>query len=144
MKYAEFESFRPWAKYREYNFTRLWQGLGWAMVALVIGLSLTPQPPHLPQLLGWDKAQHILAYGVLMFWFCLTFAGHWRWPVFLVALGGVLEVLQGQLGWRTTDIFDIAANTVGVFIGLGLACTPLSGSLKIIDDYLFRLWRPID
>jgi hypothetical protein len=103
---------------RPLRYRRLWQGLGWAMVATVACLSLTPNPPQPPALLSWDKAQHTVAYAGLMFWFRMAFERHWRWPVFMLALGVGLEVLQGLGGVRTMDWRDMVANSVGsVFPG---------------------------
>ncbi|QJD30062.1 VanZ family protein [Methylococcus geothermalis] len=121
-----------------YRYAALWRGIGWAMVAAVVVLSLVPQLPKAPSLLGWDKAQHFLAYAVLTFWFCLSYSRHWRWPAFFVALGTLLELLQGFTGIRTTDPFDILANGTGVSIGLSLAFTPLIKSLQKFDDLLSR------
>jgi VanZ family protein len=103
------------------HFPRFWQGIGWLMVAVVCWLSLTPNPPEPPGLLGWDKAQHLLAYGGLMFWFRQVFHRHWRWPAFLTGLGMMLEFLQGFTGARTPDLFDVIANTMGVLLGVVLA-----------------------
>ena len=69
------------------HHARLWQGLGWALVAIVVWLSLDPSPPAPPDFLAWDKAQHALAYGTLAWWFRQSFAPHRRWPLFLVGLG---------------------------------------------------------
>jgi VanZ family protein len=120
------------------RYRTVWRGVGWAMVAAVVVLSLVPQLPKAPSLLGWDKAQHFLAYAVLTFWFCLSYSRHWRWPAFFIALGSVLELLQGFTGIRTTDPFDIVANSIGVFIGLGFALTPLASSLRLLDDFIAR------
>ncbi|MDF9393439.1 MULTISPECIES: VanZ family protein [Methylococcus] len=121
-----------------YRYTPLWRCLGWTMVAVVVVLSLLPQLPQPPSVLGWDKAQHFLAYAVLTVWFCQCYSRHWRWPAFFVALGGVLELLQGFTGVRTTDPFDILANSIGVSIGLGLSFTPLASGLRRFDDLVSR------
>ncbi|HYE36449.1 hypothetical protein [Methylocaldum sp.] len=123
-----FETHRP------LRFSRLWQGIGWLMVAIVIWLSLTPEPPQPPTpLLAWDKAQHMLAYAALMYWFRQAFLPRWRWPVFLVFLGVGLEFLQGLGGIRTFDPVDMAANSIGVCLGFGLSYTPLGKLLSKID-----------
>jgi hypothetical protein len=121
---------------RPLRYRLLWQGLGWAMVALVVWLSLTTHPPKPPSFLGWDKAQHTLAYAGLMFWFRQAFRRHWRWPVFLLGLGLGLEVLQGLGGVRTADWHDMVANSLGVAVGLGLAWTRLGGVLAGVDGWM--------
>ncbi len=119
------------------RFHRLWQGLGWLMVCAVIWLSLTPTPPQPPLYwLSWDKANHLIAYGTLMYWFAQAFVRHWRWPLFLVALGLALEVLQGLGGVRSLDGFDMLANTLGVFLGYWLATTFLGRAVASVDRLL--------
>lgn len=114
------------------------------MTATVVWLSLTPNPPPLPvPLLSWDKAQHALAYLSLMFWYRQAFRRHWRWPVFLLALGTVLECLQGLGETRTFDLRDIYANGIGVAIGLALASTRLGGILEKIDTLLALFFNKI-
>jgi len=121
------------------NFAKTWQGVGWAMVAVVVWLSLTPHPPQPPSFLGWDKAQHFAAYGGLMVWYGMSFARHWRWPVFLVGLGVGLEFLQGLGGFRSFDPMDMVANTLGVGAGLLLVKTPAGHCLAVADAHLVKL-----
>ena len=121
------------------RFRRLWQGLGWMMVLIVVWLSLTPSPPQPPAVLSWDKADHFIAYGGLMYWFAQAFIRHWRWPLFLIGLGVVLEVLQGWGGVRTFDPFDMLANILGVLLGYGLASTFLGQAVASIDRRLLRM-----
>ena len=120
------------------RFAKTWQAIGWAMVAVVAWLSLTPQPPQPPSFLGWDKAQHFAAYGGLMAWYGMSFARHWRWPLFLVGLGAGLECLQGLGGVRSFDPFDMLANTLGVAMGLALAQSPAGACLAAADALLAR------
>jgi VanZ family protein len=118
------------------RYVNYWQAIGWMMVLIVILLSLTPKPPQLPGLFGWDKAHHFLAYAALMYWFGVSRPRHWRWPVFIASLGVVLELLQGLTGYRTSDPNDLIANTLGVAIGLFIVNTPLGGWLAIVDRML--------
>ena len=128
---------------RRLKYKKTWQAVGWMMVVIVVWLSLTPRPPQPPSFLGWDKAQHFVAYGGLMVWYGMSFARHWRWPLFLVCLGVALEFLQGLGGVRSLDPMDMVANTLGVGIGLILVATPLGQSLAMADALLAqRLNRP--
>jgi VanZ family protein len=113
-------------------FRRLWQAIGWFLVAVVVWLSLTPNPPEPPAILAWDKAQHVVTYAALMLWFRQAFARHWRWPLFLILLGVGLEIGQGFTEWRMLEPFDMFANTAGVGIGLALARTPLGAMLAAL------------
>ena len=124
------------------HFPHLWQGIGWLMVVMVCWLSLTPNPPEPPDFLGWDKAQHSAAYAGLMYWFWQVFHRHWRWPVFLIGLGAILEFLQGLTDHRTPDPFDMAANSMGVLIGLLLAKTLVVFRVELIDHLIWRFcWK---
>lgn len=71
-----------------------------------------------------------------MYWYAMGFARHWRWPVFLLGLGAMLEVLQGMGGIRSFDLFDMAANAIGVGMGFALAKTPAGQWLAAIDRRL--------
>lgn len=121
---------RPALRYRAW-----WQGLGWLLVAAVAVLSLLPQPPQ-PPVLTWDKSHHLLAYGLLMYWFRQSFAPRWGWVAFLVGLGVALEILQGLSGYRYFEWADMLANTLGVGCGLVLAATPAGRLLARLDRRL--------
>lgn len=122
-------------------FTKAWQLLGWIMVSIVIWLSLTPKPPQPPQLFGWDKAHHFIAYAGLMYWYGMSFIRHWRWPVFLIALGVLMEILQGYSGYRSFDPFDMLANTLGVCFSLIILKTAAGHYLMAIDNSLAKRFR---
>lgn len=118
------------------RYARLWQTLGWLLLALIVILSLMPHPPS-PPLLAWDKLQHVLAYTTLMVWFRLAFAPRWRWPLLLLALSVALEFLQGWGGVRHFDLRDMLANAIGIAGGLVLViATPLGGLLIRLERML--------
>lgn len=116
----------------------LWRTVAWVLVLVTVVLSLLPQPPTLPNVFGWDKALHALAYLVLMWWFRSVYGSHWRWPLFLFGLGVGLEVLQGLTGIRTPDFHDVIADGLGILTGAALAPAPLSRALVWLDQALAR------
>ncbi len=63
---------------------RLWLTLGWAWIAFVVYLSLSPRPPEIHMLAG-DKIGHIAAYTFLMLWFVQLYQS--RSVKFAIALG---------------------------------------------------------
>ncbi len=70
-----------------------------------------------------DKALHFTAYFGLALMTTIAVRADRRalwWALFLICMGGALEIVQGMTG-RDCDIFDELANTVGVVTGLGLA-----------------------
>jgi len=98
---------------------RLWLSAGVLLVVLVFFLSLRPEPPEPPPQ-GLDKFEHVLAYGVLMFWFAHlepVQRGRWRLALGLVGMGVAIECLQGLIGHRQFSVADMGANGLGVLAG---------------------------
>ncbi len=102
----------------------LWQAVGMALVGLVFYLSLTPNPVGVPVESG-DKIGHLLAYFTLVFWFSQLYLPprHLRLLVLFIAMGVVIEFLQAATGYRTFQLADMAANTLGAGAGYLLART---------------------
>ena len=101
------------------NWRTMWAIAGWAIVAAIIWLSVTPDPPTV-HVQNSDKYEHVLAYGVLMFWFCELHTG-WKqraaYCVAWIALGIAMEFVQRAIGYRTFDVLDMAADAIGVLLG---------------------------
>ncbi len=119
------------------TYRKLWVAVGWAMVVLVLYLSLTPNPPAPLTFDNADKVEHVMAYAGLSFWFFLLYPsaqGRLIMAVALVGLGVGLEYVQGWTGYRTFDVLDMAADAVGVLTGWLLVCTPLGRLLAHIDN----------
>jgi VanZ family protein len=96
---------------------------GWAWAAAIAWLSLTPAPPELDVAHG-DKLGHFAAYALLMFWFSQLYLrrkARIAYAVGFVAMGVGLEFMQGQLGYRTLEVFDMYANALGVLLGWAAA-----------------------
>lgn len=97
--------------------------LGWTWAGAIVWLSLTPSPPTV-DFAESDKVGHFIAYGVLMFWFSMLYfkrASRAAYAAGFIAMGVGLEFVQGWLGYRTYEVFDMVANTIGVLLGLALA-----------------------
>lgn len=106
------------------QYPKLWLGLGWGLVALVVILSLLPgKILHDIDFLVSDKIQHALAYATVMIWFAGIYrSSSYRWIVpGLVLMGIGLEFLQLKYFHRQFEVRDMLANTAGVAAGLVLA-----------------------
>jgi VanZ family protein len=107
---------------------RIWLALGWMLVVGVVVGSLVPGQLLRAVSVG-DKFQHAGAYFLLMVWF----AGLYRrglHPIIaavLLLLGAALDVLQGMTRTRSFDLADIAADGVGIAVGLVLSYWVLEG-----------------
>jgi VanZ family protein len=103
---------------------------GYASVVFYTGLIRIGPLPEGP-VIATDKLLHALAFGGLAL--LLARAVHWYRPratltrklwlgaVGSSALGMLLEVCQAFTTYRSADIFDWLADTVGALLALGLA-----------------------
>jgi VanZ family protein len=119
---------------------RLWWGIGWALVLLVICFSLAPKAPEVPGDPG-NWSGHLIAYGTLGAWFARLLPpsrNRLYATLMLIAMGGLMEVLQGLSGYRTADPLDMLANTSGVLLGMLAAPPRLPNGLLTLDRWLAR------
>jgi len=96
-----------------------WIAGGWAILAGIVYLSLTPSPPS-ADFEASDKVGHLLAYAVLMAWFALLYP--LKKPLLaaaFIAVGVALEFAQGAVGYRSYEVADMVANSLGVALGWG-------------------------
>lgn len=122
------------------HYERRWRTGGYALILLVIVLSLIPHGPQIDMKEG-DKLGHLLAYGSLMFWFAQLAAirgVRLRWALIFVCMGVALEFTQGALGYRRYDPLDMLANTVGVLLGWLLALSLRYAFFARIESALFK------
>lgn len=100
----------------EQNLSRLAAMLFWAVAGLVVWGELGPGDIGFSI---WDKLQHFGAYALMagLSTVALRAQRWWLWGLlYLVAMGGGLEILQGMVG-RDMSFRDEIANTLGVIAG---------------------------
>ncbi len=104
------------------------------MIAGVFVLSLIPVEVDLGN--DRDKLAHALAYGTLTLWFGMIFSSRIAQlgiALAFCAMGVGVEFLQGLTDYRTMDVADMVANSIGATLGWGLAQTPLKNALAWIE-----------
>ena len=113
---------------------RFWKFLAWAMLLTVATLTLLPSAPQI-NLISWDKAQHCIAYAALMWTFLQAWEGIHilRWAILLLVVGVGLELLQGLMGVRFMEYFDMLANGLGVLLGYAVWRTPLGRGFQRVE-----------
>ena len=119
----------------------LWHTVGLAYLALVVYGSLTPSPPDLSTFPGADKGVHLAVYGGMMLWFGFLYPSRRSALVLgalFVALGIVLDLLQGTTGYRSMELLDMVANAIGVLIGGLLSRTRIGLALIRLEALIFR------
>jgi len=128
---------------REFIKPTLWWALGLLLVLLICVASLVRVPQlevDLPRYA--DKWQHVVAYFAVMGWFSQLIARKsllFKAALAFFTMGVVLEFLQGLTGYRSLDVFDVAANSTGILLGLVIAFTPLTVLIQWLDRRLFSL-----
>jgi VanZ family protein len=103
---------------------RPWQWLLFVMVGVVCYLAMAPHPPKDADL-GWDKLNHASAFAALALAGCFGFPGSRRAVLGvllgLLALGGLIEIVQYFVPGRSCDWHDLLADTIGIICGAVLA-----------------------
>lgn len=120
------------------RYFRLWQAIGMLMVIVVCVASLAPAMPPPPGLHG-DKVEHFIAYGSLAYWWGMLYperAQRWLACLLFIAMGIALEFAQGATSYRSFDVFDMAANTIGALLGRAAVETPCGRLLGVLDRRL--------
>ena len=115
----------------------LWLSLGWLLVLSVIVGSLVPGE-MLRSITLSDKILHAGSYFVLMAWFAGLYHRN-KHPVVaavLIALGIMLDMLQGATRTRSFDLNDIGADAAGVLAGLLLSIWFFEGWCLRVERYL--------
>ena len=124
----------------ELRYRKLWLIVGYLLIALVIFLTLTSSPVHIDTNLPYqDKFFHALAYFSLTFWFMQIYhVKHhvFRWVIFFLCLGLLLEYLQSFDSRRYSEVGDMAANALGVAVALVLSRTQLRFMLARLERYI--------
>ena len=114
---------------------RLWYGLGFLLLLVVMVASLLPAPD-----IGvGDKPSHLLVYFVLSGWFSLIAVDrtiHVCSLVGLVLFGILIEGLQGLTGYRYAEWGDVLANSLGCLLGSIGYLPPLRRLFAVIDARL--------
>ena len=114
--------------------------LGGLLLLAIVALSLLPiRGPDLGLPQG-DKWHHAFAYLVLTLYFGQIADPDWRARGVLVlgllGYGIAIELAQSFTPSRQAELADLAANALGIALGLALLASPLGRSLGAIDARL--------
>lgn len=102
----------------------IYLAIGFAILILILSLAKLNSFPDIGNFQNSDKVKHTLAYSVLsFFWLISCQLGKINIKILhliliIIAYGVIIEVLQMRLTtYRTGDLLDIIANSLGVFLG---------------------------
>ncbi len=115
---------------------RLWRTADVILLLIVLAFALTPGLWFLEDSLGsidWikhaDKWLHGMTFLLLAVWYAGQYRrrSYWRIAVGLLAFGVFIELCQRALSYRTADWLDMAANGLGILVGLLIAIAGAGG-----------------
>lgn len=118
----------------------MWLTIGYALVVLVLYLSLTSSPVDLELDVPYqDKFFHALAYFTLMAWFAQIY--HGRLQRYMIAIGFVLmgvllEYLQSFDPNRYYEFADMLANSFGVALAFVITLSAAKNILLGLENRL--------
>lgn len=96
-------------------------------VAAVLGATLAPLSSDAYEAVsGLDKLVHVALFGgvaALLCWYVRSVSPQTATRVFLftTAFALIVELVQGVLAYRSGDVWDLAAGSLGSVLGIGFA-----------------------
>ncbi|MEM7431805.1 MAG: VanZ family protein [Pseudomonadota bacterium] len=118
------------------RYPRRWRIAGGLLLAAVFAATLMPMVwfwEERRQLLSWlfdaDKWLHTIVFAFLALWFSGQYAkrDYWRIGLWLSVFGVAIELCQRMVAHRTAEWADLAADVVGIVIGLAIAAFGVGG-----------------
>ncbi|NIL92952.1 MAG: hypothetical protein GTO71_00575 [Woeseiaceae bacterium] len=125
------------------RFAGRWRTASIVLLLLVLAVTLMPAVwfwPEKQQLVTWfvhaDKWLHGVTFVFLAVWFAGQYRpqSYWRIALGLLAFGGLIEICQKAVTYRSAELLDLAANAAGIGIGLAIALVGLGGWCLWIED----------
>ena len=118
----------------------LWLTIGYALVMVVVFLSLTSQPVEVDMDFPYqDKFFHALAYFALMAWFSQIYHDKFQRNMIafvFIFMGVTLEYLQSFDPARYSEFGDMVANTIGVVLGFAVALSSAKNILLRLEKVI--------
>jgi phosphatidylglycerophosphatase A len=98
--------------------------LAWSLTYVLLIVALIPTGNAFGKIKWIDKVLHTTGFYFLLLFFIEGYGVERRWKFFLfvLSLGFVIEIVQGILPWRKADILDFGVDAVGAVLAL---LTPL-------------------
>ena len=118
---------------RQAASARYWRGVLLLLLCVITALALAPVPPKQADL-GWDKLNHLCAFGALAaVAFFGRVGGAVRITVGLLAYGVLIEVLQSYTPTRSAEWGDLLADGAGIALGLVFARLVMQMAQRLLD-----------
>jgi VanZ family protein len=129
------------------RYMRRWQFASAFLLIFVLASTLIPAVwlwPSSRDLSAWvigvDKWVHGITFVILAVWFAGLYRprSYWRIGVGLILFGLFIEGCQQLVAYRSAEIFDVAADIIGIVIGLVVARAGLGGWGLRVEGWFIR------
>lgn len=129
------------------RYARRWTIASTVLLILVLALTVMPAIwlwPDRVRIVSWldnlDKWAHVATFAFLAVWFAGQYRprSYWRIALGLLAFGALIEVCQRAVGYRTAELLDFGADTIGIIIGLAIAMAGAGGWCLSFEDWYIR------
>ncbi len=129
------------------RYVRRWQIASAVLLIFVLASTLMPADwfsSSSRDLGAWfvdvDKWLHGITFVILAVWFAGLYGSrsYWRIGVGLILFGLFIEACQQLVGYRSAEMFDVAADIVGIVIGLVIAGAGLGSWSLRLEGWLIR------
>jgi len=123
------------------HYKRLWIALGICYITFIIAGSLLRVPEIEISVDHADKIIHFFLYFILVGWFIQLYKKLSTRIIILsaaIALGLLMEALQSLTPYRSFDLIDQLANSIGAISAFLLAATRFNLLLSTFDCWLYN------
>ena len=129
------------------RYVRRWQVARVLLLIFVLAATLMPAVwiwPSRREFAAWlfdaDKWFHGITFVILAVWFAGQYRSrsYWKIGVGLIIFGLVIEGCQRLVTYRSAEMYDVAADVVGIIIGLIIASAGLGGWSLRVEGWLLR------
>ncbi|MCU7799246.1 MAG: VanZ family protein [gamma proteobacterium symbiont of Lucinoma myriamae] len=124
------------------HYRKLWLTIGIVYIGFILAASLLKAPDVNVIISHTDKAVHFLSYFILVGWFVQLYpklSSRISILISAIALGMLIEYLQGMISYRSFDFADEVANSIGALSAFILARTPFDSLLATFDHWFYQL-----
>jgi VanZ family protein len=129
------------------RYAHRWRAAGFFLLVLVLFAALMPAVwmwPDRRAFVAWfidvDKWLHGITFVILAIWFAGQYSrrSYWRIGIGLIFFGMLIEACQRLVTYRSSEWFDIVADTAGIIVGLAVATAGLGGWSLWIEKWLVK------
>jgi VanZ family protein len=120
------------------RYRKFWLMAGMLIVGVTLYFALAPENRTLTVAFLSDKFFHALAFFILMIWFSGLFRTRYLpyVAISLLAYGGLIELVQSRLPYRTAEIADLIFDLGGILLGWAVARAGLQKWTVKLEDWV--------